>query len=179
MPILSFCIFLFGCPSDKEEPKPEDDRETITKQVSISTLYFPNTLNCGESFEIEKVKVTLRKPKPNEVSFTGNTGSCTNIKKPSNSWLRIQDRVALEMDISKYKGIRTIAISAEYTNVLGLNKPSEVQLYDFDGNLIDRKSLGTDFIDIRFTGNLDNARSIVFVGNAEVTDISTVYLLSI
>lgn len=173
LPILSLCLLLADCKSDKKDLPPIDKREEIPYQVPVVASSFPDTIKCQESFKVEKVKVTMRKPEPRETDFSGN---CVDILKGTNMFLRMSHGVVLEMDISNYKGVKTISILAEYANTL-IGKPSEARLYGFDGELIDKQNLTNYLGEIRFQTNLDKVKRILFVCNAETTDVYTMYLM--
>lgn len=51
----------------------------------------------------------------------------------------------MEMDVSKYKGIKKFTIWIHHTNAYSLNDGSFIGLYDFDNNLISSKSSTNDY----------------------------------
>lgn len=185
-PILSICVFLFGCPGHKEDPKPQiDERESVKNVLIFIPTEFPLTINCNEPFEVKKVKVILRKPMTTEapvINGTAYEGNCVNIERQKGSNLRMGPNnigAVLEFDISKYKDIKNIGLGVTCASGNG-DKKSEARLYGFDDKLIETKSIPGYNIDgatsVSFTGDFNNVKKVIIINIAEVTDVSQISL---
>jgi hypothetical protein len=167
-------IILLGCPNDDKPVPQTDNRQALTKTVTVVTNSddFPTEIICGTPFEVLGIGFTLRKSTTNELN---DRQDCKTISSARPIAFRLIYGAAMEIDVSKYKDIKSIYVGVKHTNEIGNSGGSLISLYDFEDRLIEQQKTSYEpSKGSRFKTNLENLKKIVIINKAEVTDFSQV-----
>lgn len=179
--ILSLTILLsllLGC--RKKDPIPANREFVANLYIHASEL--PEVINCDQPFEHKKVKFTLRKPLDSEMvdNSTSWPPLCRTEKNRRDfPAVFLASTTALEIDISNYKGIKTIEIEAFWANSFN-QKSSQIKFFGFKNELLETRDIpyAGDFTKLALENRFDNLKKIVVVGYAEVTAFRSLALKS-